>query len=254
MPEPAKVYSLASGILANAETQVMYGGVGIYTDVPGGTGAPRANLGPVVGRATNLTTLQAFSTWSYSNVNWPQNPVPVAGTSQQVRYYRLGSGVRMAVACDATLTSLRGGATTAQVSWDFTNQLLVPYLGTLTISSGTYNSTTGAVVLTMAATPTFGPGVSLHLASLTGTGGYASLDGVWTATAVSGSTVSFTGTTGLGSTTITGGNLTVGGAASQALNVQVLDVQATNCMTVNYAGAGSNATWNYNAAAALILL
>jgi hypothetical protein len=88
----------------------------------------------------------------------------------------------------------------------------------LTISSGTYNSGTGAVSLTLtgSAASGFGQGTGLALSSLTGTGSFAALQaalgvGFYTntfnASSVSGTTVNFTGPTGLGSVTITGGTL-----------------------------------------------
>jgi hypothetical protein len=67
--------------------------------------------------------------------------------------------------------------------------LLVPYLGTLAISSGTYNNTTGAVALTMAVAPTFSAGDSATLSSLGGTGAFASLAGTYTVQSIVGSIV-----------------------------------------------------------------
>jgi len=170
--------------------------------------------------------------------------------------YALGCRARIWVACDPVLSSLRAANITPQVSWDFTNQLLIPYEGTLTISSGTYVTGTGVITLTMSAPITFGPGDSVTLASLTGTGtNLATLNGTWTAIAgTTGSTVVLQGPVGEGSITITGGSATVGGAASQALPVAVLDIQTSNCETVQYNSGTGFANWNYNGAAALIQL
>ena len=80
---------------------------------------------------------------------------------------------------------------------------------TYTISSGTYNTTTGLVSLTLSSSPPSSElqvGDMIRVAGLTGTGAYASLDGTWTATTVSGTTVTYTAATGLGTTTITGGS------------------------------------------------
>lgn len=259
-PDPATRYALRGGILASSETLPMWGGVGVYMDVPNGTvGDPNVSLGLTMGRAVSLTDtskpLAGFSVFdqAYGMVTSPQSPVPLIGSYGQVMAYALGSRARIAVACDPTLVSLWGGPIGAQVSWDFTNQLLVPYIGTLTVSSGTYVSGTGVITLTMSAAITFGPGDSVTLSSLTGTGAYASLDGTWTALAgTTGTTVVLQGPVGAGAATITGGSATVGGAASQALPVKVLQVLSSNCETVSYSATTGFATWNYNGACAVI--
>lgn len=262
MPDPAKRFALKAGILATTETLPMWGGVGIYADIPGSpTGAmtgPRSPLGAIIGRAVSLTDtvkpLLGFSVSdeAYGMITSPQSTVPLAGSGMQVNYYLLGSGARIAVQCDPIIVNLRGDPLNQPVSWDFTDQLLVPFLGTQTITSGTYNNTTGLVSLTMAATQSFDAGDSITLASLTGTGAFAGLAGTWTSTLVNGTNVQFIAPAGLGASAITGGNLTVGGAASQQLKVNILDIQSTNCEVVVYAPATGFATYNYNGAAALI--
>jgi len=252
-PDPAIIYKKASGVLAQTETIPMWGGVGIFTDVPGAAGTPNAALGPTVGRATSLANLVAFSTWSYGQINTPSSPVPLAASGMQVEYFRLGSGARIVLAADPALIGLQGGLTTAQVAWDFTQQRLVPYLGTLTISSGTYNNTTGVVTLTMSAPITFSPGDEIVVSSLTGSGQFASLNGTFEALAgTTGSTVVYNAGAGIGASAITGGSLTVGGTASQALPCQVLEILANNCQVVNY--SAPNASWNFDGAAAVVLI
>lgn len=267
-PDPATRYALRGGILSQSETIPMWGGVGIYEYVPAGYTAPSQSLGPIggrsttlgvtVGRATALTgsfPLAGFSVFdqAYGMINSPQSPVPLAASGMQVMSYRLGSGARIAVACDPALIDLQGTPIGSHVSWDFVNQRLVPYLGTLTISSGTYNSTTGVVTLTMSAAITFSPGDSIVVSSLTGTGNYAQLDGTFTALpGTTGTTVIYNAGAGIGASTITGGSLTLGSGASSALPVSVLDVQASGCMTVDYDPTTGFATWDYNAAAAVI--
>jgi hypothetical protein len=257
-PDPATRFALRTGYLASDETLPMWGGIGIYEDVPGGTGKPKASLGPICGRANSLTGSKALAGFSvfdqaYAMVTSPQSPVPLAGIYGQVMSYALGSRARIAVECDPVLIDLRGGPIGAQVSWDFVNQLLVPFVGTLTISSGTYNNTTGVVTLTMSAPIVFGPGDAIVVSSLTGTGAFASLNGTFTALAgTTGSTVVYNPGAGLGAATITGGSLTLGSGASSALPVKVLDVQATNCVTVSYDPVTGFATWNYAGSACVI--
>lgn len=257
-PDPATRFALRTGYLASDETLPMWGGVGIYEDVPGVAGQPVVALGPKVGRAVSLADatkpLAGFSVFdqAYAMVTSPQSTVPLAGSYNQVLSYALGSRARIAVQCDAALVDLRGGPIGAQVSWDFTNQLLVPFIGTLAVSSGTYDNTTGIISLTMSAPVTFGPPDAVTLASLTGTGAFASLDGTWTTLTASGAAVTLQGPVGVGASTITGGSATVGGAASQALPVKVLDVQATNCETVVYNATTGFAVWTFNGCCAVI--
>ncbi len=260
--DPATRYRLRAGILSQSETLPMWGGVGVYANLGGGSqagpsGNPSYSLGSIVGRAAGLTgslKLVGFSVFdeAYAMVTTPQSPVPLAASGMQVNWYALGTLARLAVACDPSLVSLRGSTILPQVSWDFTNQMLVPFLGAQTISSGTYVSATGVITLAMAASQTFSAGDSVTLASLTGTGAFASLDGTWTALTVAGTAVTLQGPVGAGAATITGGSLTVGGSASAALPVEVLDVQASNCETVSYNASTGQATWNYTGACAVI--
>jgi hypothetical protein len=89
-----------------------------------------------------------------------------------------------------------------------------------TIASGTYVTATGVTVLTVntpsnvpaGANPTgLASTNNFALSNLTGTGGFASLNGGWTVTAVTNTgggdtaTITFTAPTGLGTSTITGG-------------------------------------------------
>ena len=262
-PDPAARYALSSGFLASSETLPMWGGVGISEDIPvSSTTTPDASLGGAIIRATAVPgtgagALTGFSVFdqAYGMVNTPQSPVPLVGTYGQVNFYRLGSGARLAVQADTSLISLAGGIITQAVAWDFVNQRLIPSDGTLTISSGTYNNTTGVVTLTMSAPINFGPGDAVVVSSLTGTGAYASLGGTFTALAgTTGSTVVYNAGAGKGASTITGGSLTLGSGASSPIPVKVLRFYQTNCMTVTYDPITGFATWNRNGAAAVILI
>ena len=251
-PDPAIIYKRASGTLAQSETIPMWGGVGIYTDIGGASGDPADELGTIVGRATSGANLVGFSVFdgAYGMINTPSSPVPLAASGMQVQYYRLGSGARVALQADASLVSLQGGLTTQQVAWDFTNQKLIPYTGSLTASSGTYNSTSGLVTLTFATATGINPGDTITVSGATGTGSYADIDGTFQAgSGTTGTTVTYTIATGL-TMTITAATVTTG----SALNVQVLDIISSNCMTVNYSSADNSASWNFNGACAVVLI
>lgn len=129
MDDPAVRYALAGGYLDSAETLPMWGGVGLFVRVPP---AANENLGTMVGRATTMTANAATQLVGFSVVNqahaWissPQSPAPVATDLMTVPYFLLGSGARIAVACDTTLAATLLNATIQPVVyWDFTNQRL----------------------------------------------------------------------------------------------------------------------------------
>ena len=264
--DPAVRNELAGGVLASGETLPMWGGVGIYELIASGTAgyAPNqtgvlSSLGSIVGRATAATGSKALTGFSVFNqahamINTPQSPVPAALNGMNVEFYRFGSNARIAVACDPSLASLEGGITTAQVSWDYVNQLLVPYTGTLTVSSGTYNNTTGATALTTSAPHGLGPGDSIVVSSLTGSS-ITGQNGTFTLLAgTTGSTLNYNPGAGLGATTITGGSAASGGGSDSAINVRVLQVEIGNSMTVNYNATNEFVTWNRSGSCAVILI
>ena len=79
------------------------------------------------------------------------------------------------------------------------------------VASGTYNSGTGAVSLTLGADVGLTNGSSVTIQSLYGTGAISSLNGTWTATAgTGGTTLNYTAATGL--------TLTIGGSNNGVVN------------------------------------
>lgn len=259
--DPVARFDLATGIFDTNATGVLWGGVGITENIPAaGRGSA---LGSVIDIATTISTTGAtgaltgfvVSDQAYNWITNPQNTAPSAKPGMSVPYYRFGSGARIAVQCDPALVDLDGAPINQQVSWDFVNQRLVPYLGTLTISSGTYVSGTGVVTLTMSAPITFSPGDAIVVSGLTGTGAYAALDGTFTALAGTiGSTVVYNAGAGHGAATITGGSLTLGSGASSALPVRVLQVQASGNKTVVYDPVAGTVNYQNAGAIAVILL
>lgn len=263
-PDPAIRFKLAGGVLSGSETIPMWGGVGIFTDVPGATGGPRQPLGPVVGRANSLTgatALTAFSVFdqAYGMVNTPQSPVPLAASYMQVNYYRLGSGARIAVACDASLISLRGGITTAQVSWDFVNQRLIPYSPTYaatTITGAVWASTAGGqTTFTVGTdlTSNLTAGDDINVSGVVSTGGTGvGYNGPFTVVSVTSSTVVVIQLSASSPGTYSsGGTIAAGGGA---LPCQVLDIQPSGCQTVVYTPSTGFATWGFDNPAAVILI
>ena len=110
-------------------------------------------------------------------------------------------------------------------------------------SSGTYNSTTGLVTLTMAAPTTLVPGDAITVDDATGTGSYASIQGTFNCQAgTGGSTVTYNIVAGL-TLTITGAEIsnTLVGVTSLAGLTSILE-QAVNLSTLSWSGGTVTAT------------
>ena len=281
-PDPSTRISLRRGWLALSETIPMWGGVAIYENVPGFTsGQPNQALGVQVGRATSIlggsTPIAGFSVFdqAYAMVNSPASPVPLAPSYGQVNSYALGSGARVAVACDPGLVSAWGGPVGSgpawqnvtfgggsgghpPITWDLTNQILIPYINTGTtqnVSAVSYAIGTGLVTLTTTAPVNLSPGDSVFVANIGGTGSFASCNGgpFTTVTGTTGSTVIYQIASGLTMTTTAGGTTTVK-TGTTPLPAALLEVQASGCMTVAYTTATNTAAWNFSGACAVIQL
>lgn len=268
MADPATRFALAGGVLADSETIPMWGGVGITELVAGNASAgyvgspsgPNGSQGGLIKRATALTGSTALTGFSlfdqaYGMVNTPQSPVPLAGSKMQVNFARLGSGMRIAVKCDSVLASLAGTSIiNAAVAWDFVNQQLIPYTGSINVGVGnTYDTVTGIVTLTTATAHGLSAGDTVTVAGLTGTGSVAAANTTATTVAgTTGTTLKYAIASGLTMTIDSSvGTVTTG---SQLTAVKLLDVNATNSMTVSYDSGTGFATWNRSGACALILI
>lgn len=272
MDDPAVRNYLAGGVLGPNETLPMWGGVAISeTTTPVGstpnTLYPNSTLGGYITRATTVTATSSggvtgFSVFNQAHamINTPQSPVPLAFNGMTVSFYRLGSGARIWVACEPDLVTQEGLIISNQVSWDFNDQLLQPYVAsgaTETISSLTWSATNGGqVAVVMASASIYGLGDTINLSGATNTGsGSLSLLNTTHVINTYTDTTHFTfllpGTSAIWGTLAGSPVLNVGVGA---LNVRVLDVQPTNSMTVNYNPVTGNAGWNYNGSAALILI
>jgi hypothetical protein len=268
LDDPAIRNTLAGGVLASSETLPMWGGVGIYeltpTTVLGGT---QGVMGGNVGRATTLTATSATGLTGFSVLNQahhmittPQSPVPVSLAGMSVHFARLGSGARVAVAIDPSLVSLEGNIINQQVSWDFTNQRLQPYVAsgaTESITSMTWSSTNGGqVAVVMASASVYGLGDTINISGATnsGTAGNSAVNGNFVINTWTNST-NFTFLLPGTSTTIgTIGGTMVINVGTGALACKIIDVQIGNCMTVAYNATTGYVSWNRSGSAAIILI
>jgi len=134
MDDPVARFNLATGYVAQSETLPMWPGIAIAESIPAGAslanGTPQRGYGPPLTRAaspasniTGFTTLNQF----HAGIVTPQNRAPIAGSYMTMPFFRLGSGARMALACDPVLQSLLGGSINQQISWDVNAQRLQPF-------------------------------------------------------------------------------------------------------------------------------
>lgn len=251
--DPSARNALAGGVLAATETLPMWGGVGISENVPASPLVPAGTFGGAIKRATLLTgsvALTGFSVFdqNHSAINTPQSPVPLVGAGATMTFYRLGSGARIAVAADPVLASLEGGIITAQVSWDFAQQRLIPYVAAYNANVIT-NAVWAAGVVTLTTTSAHGLSVgSVFTISGFTPDGY---NGTFTAiTGTTGSTLKYALASDPGADTVQG-QLDAGGGA---LNVKVLNLQVGNSMVVEYDTTTGFATWNPAGTCAVILI
>lgn len=254
--DPSARNALAGGVLAATETLPMWGGVGISENVPASPLVPAGTFGGAIKRATLLTgsvALTGFSVFdqNHSAINTPQSPVPLVGAGATMNLYRLGSGARIAVAADPVLASLEGGIINAQVSWDFAQQRLIPYVAAYNanvITNAVWASTGGGQV-TLTTTSAHG----LSVGSVFTISGFVptAYNGTFTALAgTTGSTIVYALSPDPGADTVQG-QLDAGGGA---LNVRVLNLQVGNSLVVEYDTATGFATWNTAGTCAVILI
>jgi hypothetical protein len=274
LDDPAARYRLRGGYLAATETLPMWGGVGISEVIPGATGTPSAVLGPGLTRATSVgpaTTgqqaagiLTGFSVFDqdHSMLMTPQSPVPLAGSGMQVNYYSFGSNARIPVAIDPVLADLESYLTRSLVTWDFSQQRLIPYVAgyPANVFTALTRALTGGVYVATATT-TSNHGVAVGDDFTVSGCVPAAYNGTWTAIAgTTGETLVWSlGTatdpgaeTTLGTLVAGGGALGPGVTGGGILPVQVLDIEVGNSMTVSYNAATGFATWNRSGSVAII--
>lgn len=261
-PDPATRYALKAGLVASSETLPMYGGCGIFADVPAQSLSVPL---PSIGRATAMTGAAALIGFAvmdqaYNLVIDPGNQVPAAGPNQTISFYTLGSRARIAVQCDPSLIDLAGEPLNQPVSWDFTNQMLIPFTAAhagAVISNAVWNNTNGGeVVFTVGTdlTATVQAGDAISVTGVINTGGASTsaFNGTWDVAAITSTsiTVLAPASASIG-TYASGGAVAAGGGA---LPVTVLDVLPTGNMVPAYNSTLGTVSWNYSGAAALIQL
>lgn len=273
---PNSRFNLAGGVLSSLETLPMWGGVGISEVVPSGiTGNPLAEtgytttLGTIVTRANSVATatsgqqaagiLTGFSVFDQNNsaINWPQSPVPTVQSGMSLNFYRLGSGARIAVACDPVLADLEGYGINSLVSWDFINQVLQPYdasTATYALTSMTYGATVanGGPGFTVVAAVATLVGAVGDVVNISGATGNLTANGSFVVTSFTDNEHFVIAAPYATTGSVTGSPVI--NAGTGALPVRILDLNIGNSMTVSWDPINKVATWNRSGSTAIILL
>lgn len=268
--DPSARNWLSGGTLYASAALPMWGGVGIteLVPTPGSTTRPNSALGTIVDRATNVTAnttgqLTGFSVFdqAHNMVQSPQSPVPMATPGMSVNFYRLGSNARIVVPCSDALASFENGVITGKVSWDFVNQLLVPYTPGYSdnaASNAVWASTSGGqITFTVGTDPRtlVFAGDYITTSTFVNTGGASTgaFNGTWEVVSTTSTTivVSAPASASIG-TYASGGQ--VNAAVGGALDVKILDVDIGNSMVPVYSSTTGFLTWNRSGNAAVILI
>jgi hypothetical protein len=132
MDDPSARMELSGGVLASTETLTMWGGVPI-TELVNVTGTGADGLGPLLKRATVASGTGAPSgageTTAWSTFNQAHSMLitpgglvpPQSAAGQYVAFFRVGTNIRLAVACAAALvTAAAAGVNVGQLAllWD----------------------------------------------------------------------------------------------------------------------------------------
>lgn len=260
--DPAVRYALAGGVVSPSAGAPMWGGEAICELIPpvGAAPQPATVLGAVLELAESIASTAPVTGFTVFNqghnaLNFPQSPVPQFAPGMTINYFRLGSGARIAVACDPALAAdLEGDPVNSQVSWDFTGQLLVPYTpayGPVTITGATWANTSGGQATYTVSTDLTSDLAAGDIIDISGIDP-AGYNGEWGVVSVSSTTVvvSLPAAATPGSY-VSGGSIA---AAGGALPCKVIEFDTTNSMTVNFNAATGFLTWNRQGSAAVILI
>jgi hypothetical protein len=126
-PNAAARNFLRTGFVDASVTGLVYGGVGITAKTQA-AGTPM--LGPTLTIATTASNLTGFAVWDQSaaGVQTPQSPVSLFSPGMSISFVEFGLGQCIALPMSATnAANLLGVADNTQLTWDFTNQVLLPF-------------------------------------------------------------------------------------------------------------------------------
>ena len=130
LPDATSRQQLLSGVLNSTITQPVWGGMAIQEIVNAAGSNLAGNTLDIAAAEANVTGFTVFNR-APNMIITSGNSVPVSTSGMTANYFRLGSNARIAVLCTtALITAVVTNGTNTQVSWDFTNQQLIPFATT----------------------------------------------------------------------------------------------------------------------------
>lgn len=268
--DPVARYALATGVYNPSASVPLYGGVAICEEIPASGAFSGGSMGgqlifatvapasPAIGTAGEITGF-AVSDQGYNAVVTPQSPAPNFQPGMTAPFYRLHSGARIALQAHPSLVNDDGDPVTTQVSWDFQNQMLVPYAPAYTgsvITAATYSSGSGGrntYTLSSDLSADLSAGVTVEISGIVATGGAAgaSYNGQFVVVSCSSSTLVVTNTAGNPGTYSSGGNVLAGGGR---VPLTILKISSANNLTIAYNAMTGNTTYQTTGTIAEVLL
>jgi len=118
---------IRTGYVASSVTGLMYGGVGVSVATQA---AASPMLGPQLTIATAIANLGGFLVWDQSAapVQTPQSNVPLASPGMGFSFAEFGLGHVIALPMSAAnAANLLNVSDITQLTWDYTNQVLLPF-------------------------------------------------------------------------------------------------------------------------------
>jgi hypothetical protein len=247
--DPVNIYRIAGGTLKSDVAVPIYAGMAISEYIPTNDDVRGSNIGLAASSSVLNITGFTVGNKSHNAIITNSGNVPILSAGASVQYCRFGSGIRLALACDPALASLDGGLVTQQVSWDFTNQQIVPYQlaeAQIAITSITWSSGVASVVASAATTIVAGSWFTISGAVPAG------YNGDFKALAAADTThFTFALAANPGSETTPGVILAGGGAVPFK---QVLKVAPGNSRVAVYDAVANTVNYNNSGCCALVIL
>jgi len=247
--DPVNIYKIAGGVLKSTQSLPVYAGMAISEFIP----TSDDPLGSIVDLASNSSVLNitGFTVFNslHSAIISQSSNVPTISGGMGVQFCRLGSGVRVPLACDPALISIDGGLITQQVSWDFTNQQIVPYnsqTSQLTLSSLTWSGGVASATSSAANTLVTGDWVTISGATPSG------YNGDFKVIVVDSTHFTYSLPVNPGASPATGSPVVLAGGG--ALTVKILKIQAGNSRVAVYNSVTGSVNYNNSGACALVIL
>jgi|SRR5580700_880614 hypothetical protein len=132
-PKPNARFNLRAGTIAASVTGLVYAGVAISAALASQANqSVGAQQGPQLTLATALANFAGFAVadQSFAGIMTPQSTVPLFSPGMSISFVEPGSESVIALPISAAnAANLLSASQYTQLSWDFTNEVVIPYTG-----------------------------------------------------------------------------------------------------------------------------